>query len=183
MSLQLLSQIVSTDTLIFGAVAIPERHRDKMNEHIRLYERSQMGVLFFTTQLVYSADCAIWMLEDYDALCKEKGNIPARIVFSFSPFGSVKALEFMRWLGVEVPEGTAKRILSKSSLEARIEASIQVCCENFRKILYAKQSLGLNVPIGFSVESISKSKLEFDGAVKLFQRLKLISYLNIKYEK
>jgi len=155
-----------------GGITIPERHRDRGNEHLRLLEKSECGITFYTSQVVYNADNAIWLLRDYDELCKEKGQMPARMVFTFAPFGSEGTVKFLRWLGVELPDGTVKRVLSRPTLKARVDESIQICWENWKRILDASKRLKLRVPLGFSVESVSKSKNEQEGAVELFNNLK-----------
>lgn len=155
-----------------GGITIPERHRDKLNEHTRLLEKSELGIHFFTSQVIYNADNAIWMLQDYEQLCKSRGKRPARIVFTFAPFGSENTCNFLEWLGVEIPVGTKKRVLSRGNLKACIEESLQICWENFKRILDACQRLKISVPLGFSVESVSKSRMEQQGACKLFVALK-----------
>lgn len=59
----------------------------------------------------------IWLLRDYDEACKA-GNIqPARLIFTFAPFGRKDTAHFLKWLGVEIPEGTEKRVLSRASVK------------------------------------------------------------------
>jgi len=163
---------LSERNFFLGGIIIPERHRDRGNEHTRLVEKTQMGISFFTSQVVYNADNAIWLLRDYDDLCKEKGIHPVRIVFTFAPFGSDNTVQFLRWLGVELPHGTIRRVLSRPTLKARVDESLEVCWENWKRILDASKRLQIKVPIGFSVESVSKSRLEQDAAVELFSTLK-----------
>jgi hypothetical protein len=155
-----------------GGVTIPERHRDKGNEHQRLIDKVECGIDYFNSQVVYNADNAIWMLRDYDELCKQRGIRPVRVIFTFAPFGSENTVRFLRWLGVELPEGTVKRVLSRANLKLRVEESIEICWENFRRILDATRRLKLSVPLGVSVECVSKSKMESDGALQLFSILK-----------
>jgi len=57
-------------------------------------------------------------------------------------------------------------------LQARVEESMQICWENWKRILDASKRLKLSVPIGFSVESVSKSKNEQEAAIQLFAMLK-----------
>jgi len=62
----------------------------------------------------------IWLLRDYDEACKA-GNIqPARLIFTFAPFGRKDTAHFLKWLGVEIPEGTEKRVLSRSSVKVTV---------------------------------------------------------------
>jgi len=158
--------------ILLGGIVIPERHRDRGSEHIRIVEKCDSGIAFYTSQVVYNADNAIALLRDYDDLCKEQHKEPTRIVFTFAPFGSENTVQFLRWLGVELPEGTVKRVLSRPTLKARVEESVQICWENWKRILDASRRLKLCIPIGFSVESVSKSKMEQECAYELFNTLK-----------
>jgi len=160
------------DQFFMGGITIPERHRDKVNEHITIAKKSLNGIGFFTSQVVYNADNAIWLLRDYDEYCKEKEIKPVRIIFAFAPFGRESTVTFLRWLGVELPEGTVKRVLSRPTPKQRVDESLQICWENFRRILDASKRLKISVPIGLTVESVSKFKDEQEAASRLFVELK-----------
>jgi len=155
-----------------GGITIPERHRDKGDEFLRIADKTEKGMLFFTSQVVYNADNATGMLRDYDEWTKANNKEPVRIIFTFAPFGSDNTVQFLQWLGVEVPEGTKKRVLSRPSLAAKVAESCEICWENWRRILDACRRLKIDVPIGFGVESVTKSKAEQDAAIKLFKELK-----------
>jgi len=158
--------------IYLGGIIIPERHRDRGTEHQRIIEKVDNGISFFTSQVVYNADNSIALLRDYDELCKKTGKEPIRLVFTFAPFGSDTTVKFLKWLGVELPEGTMKRVLSRPNLKARVEESVEICWENWKRILDASRRMKLSVPIGFSVESVSKSKMEQEAAVQLFEALR-----------
>jgi len=166
--------------IFMGGITIPERHRDRGNEHIRIAEKVDQGISFFTSQVVYNADNAIGMLRDYDEYCKANSKEPARIVFTFAPFGTESTVRFLRWLGVELPEGTVKRVLLRPDLKSRINESKEICWENWRRILEASKRMKIKVPIGFSVESVSKSKMEQEAAVQLFSNLR--DEMNLYYK-
>jgi len=159
--------------LILGGITIPERHRDKGNEHSLLLSKYQQGISFFTSQLVYNSDNAISLLEDYDKLCRENAVQPTQIIFAFAPFGSEQTVAFLRWLGVELPDGTVKRVLKRhrGTKDCVIE-SMEICRENFKRVLEYRERFDLKVPVGFAVESVSKSQEELEGAVQLFKMLK-----------
>lgn len=175
--------------------ALPSQNVTEIEEmSIRQYLRSavkvecldretySLGIKFYTSQVVYNADNAIALLRDYDELCKLEEKEPTRLVFTFAPFGSESTVHFLRWLGVELPEGTVKRVISRPSLKARVDESVEICWENWKRILDASRRLKLSVPIGFSVESVSKSKMESEAAVELFKMLKeeMESYFTLK---
>jgi len=158
--------------ICIGGITIPERHRDRCDEQQRLLEKTDNGIEFFTSQVVYNADNAILLLQDYDKHCKDNDRTPARIVFTFAPFGSESTAQFLKWLGVEIPDGTQKRVLSRPNLKSRIEESMQICWENWKRILDASKRLNLSVPLGVSVECVSKSRMELKGAIDLLKALR-----------
>ena len=49
---------------------------------------------------------------------------------------------------------------------------MEICRENFKRILEYIEKYDLTVPVGFAVESVSKSTVELEGAVELFKMLK-----------
>jgi hypothetical protein len=73
---------------------------------------------------------------------------------------------------VELPHGTAKRVLSRPTPAARLDEVIEICTENFRRILNVVERDRMTIPIGFTVESVSKYRDEADAAVRLFGLLK-----------
>ncbi len=89
--------------LLLGGVAIPERHSRRENEHLRLIAKQEAGCRFFVTQVVYDLNAAKNLVSDYRYACESAGLDPVPIVFTFSVCGSMKTLEFLRWLGVDVP--------------------------------------------------------------------------------
>jgi len=168
--------------IFLGGITIPERHRDKGDEHLRIMSKADAGVTFFTSQVVYNPDNVIGMMRDYDELCKEQGKTPARIILAFAPFGRLETLKFLEWLGVEVADGTAKRVLRRKTPQSKIEESNEICWENLRKILDATRRLKINIPLGIAVESVSKYRDEQKGAEDLFIMLRkeLEAYYNEK---
>ena len=89
--------------LLLGGVAIPERHARRREEHLRLLSKQAAGCSFFVTQIVYDVNAAKDLVSDYHYACAARNVKPAPIVFTFSVCGSVKTLEFVQWLGVDVP--------------------------------------------------------------------------------
>ncbi len=89
--------------LLLGGVAIPERHSRRENEHLRLIAKQEAGCRFFVSQVVYDLNAAKNLVSDYRYECESRGLAPVPIVVTFSVCGSMKTLEFLRWLGVDVP--------------------------------------------------------------------------------
>lgn len=174
LSVQDAAQVMRNDesrAWLCGGIFLPERHRDKADEHDRIAAKVAAGARFFTSQVIFNADVAIWTLRDYDERCKATGERPARLIFTFAPFARPDTAIFLRWLGVEIPLGTEKRVLSRATRELAMRECLDLCRENLKRILYAIEFYSILVPIGISVESVSKYRDEFVGAVELFRIL------------
>ncbi|SIQ38850.1 methylenetetrahydrofolate reductase [Marinobacterium stanieri] len=161
-----------------GGVTIAERHAVKGNEHQRLLAKSGNGCEFFISQAVYNTQATIDLLTSYARSCREQGETPKRIILTFTPCGSAKTLEFMKWLGISVPEATGYRILDA---ENPLAESIRICQNNLEQILEACLPLGL--PIGLNIESLTNRKAEIDASIHLYQLLKATLDLKLAQRK
>jgi 5,10-methylenetetrahydrofolate reductase len=150
-----------------GGVAIPERHVAKGNEGRRLLQRTERGMRYFVSQIVYRPDAAARMLRAYDRRCRENGTDPALVALTFAPCGHRKTLRFMRWLGVDVPDEAEERIFSA---DHPVGASVRLCQENLARIL--ERTSDLDVPLGVTAESVSIRRDEIDASVELLAALR-----------
>jgi hypothetical protein len=151
---------------ILGGVVIPERHAIAGEEVRRLAAKSNMGCKYFVSQAVYNADHAVKLLRDYDVLCSSNKTSPSRIFLTFTPCGHERTLQFMRWLGISIPDHVANRILQSSEPLAE---SVLICTEIFTNIINVAREL--SIPIGINVESVSIRRDEIDGAIYLQKKL------------
>jgi 5,10-methylenetetrahydrofolate reductase len=145
-----------------GGVTIPERHMAKGNEGRRLLQKTEQGMDFFVSQIIYRPGATVQMLQSYDRRCQEEGIDPSLLVLNFAPCGHRKTLQFMRWLGVDVPDAAEERIFSADD---PVSASVQLCRDNLAQIL--KRTADLSVPLGVAAESVSKRSAEIDASVEL----------------
>ncbi len=150
-----------------GGVTIAERHASKKNEHERLIEKHKQGCNFFVSQAIYNPQATIDMLTRYAIECKKQGLKPQRLILTFSPCGSKKTLEFIEWLGVNVPEATSLRILHS---ESPLYESIRICTSSLQQILDAV--LPYDLPLGLNIESLTNRKEEIDGSILLYKLLR-----------
>ena len=90
--------------LRFGAVCIAERHAQKGVEHVIMGKKMAWGAEWFVTQGIYDPEPMIRVLHDYAKLCREQGVVPKKVVLTFTPCGRRKTLEFIKWLGMQVPK-------------------------------------------------------------------------------
>jgi len=107
------------------------------------------------------------MLTRYAIECKKQGLKPQRLILTFSPCGSEKTLEFIEWLGVNVPEATSLRILHS---ESPLYESIRICTNSLQQILDAV--IPYDLPLGLNIESLTNRKEEIDGSILLYKLLR-----------
>lgn len=152
--------------LLLGGVAIPERHTRRENEHLRLIDKQEAGCRFFVTQVVYDLNAAKNLVSDYCYECEARGQDPVPIVFTFSACGSMKTLEFLRWLGVDVPRWIENDLRHTANpLQASLDQAVATAVE----ITDFCRRLG--VPFGLNIESVSIRREEIEASVKLAAQL------------
>jgi hypothetical protein len=152
--------------LLLGGVAIPERHSRRENEHLRLIAKQEAGCRFFVTQVVYDLNAAKNLVSDYRYECEARGLAPVPIVFTFSVCGSMKTLEFLRWLGVDVPRWIENDLRHATNpLAASLEQAAATAVE---LIDFCRR---LDVPFGLNVESVSIRREEIEASVELAAQL------------
>lgn len=153
--------------LTLGGVAIPERHSRRDDEHLRLLAKQDAGCGFFVTQVVYDINAAKNLVSDYHYECAARGRRPATIVFTFSVCGSMKTLDFLRWLGVDVPRWIENDLRHATST---LEASYQLATAAATELMAYCRNLG--VPFGINVESVSIRREEIEASVRLAEQLR-----------
>jgi len=152
--------------LLLGGVTIPERHTRKGDEHLRLLAKQEAGCSYFVTQIVYDVNAAKNLVSDYAYACRDRGIAPVPIVFTLSVCGSAKTLEFLRWLGVDVPRWIENDLRhATDTLDASVEHAEATALE---LLSYCRR---LGVPFGLNVESVSIRRLEIEASVRLAGRL------------
>lgn len=153
--------------LSLGGVAIPERHSRRENEHLRLLAKQDAGCRFFVTQVVYDINAAKNLVSDYHYECAARGRAPVPIVFTFSVCGSMRTLDFLRWLGVDVPRWIENDLRhAADTLDASYRLAIMTATE---LIAYCRT---LGVPFGINVESVSIRRDEIEASVRLAEQLR-----------
>lgn len=153
-------------SLLLGAVAIPERHVRRGDEHLRLIAKQEAGCSYFVTQIVYDANAAKSMVSDYAYACRDRGLSPVPVVFTSSVCGSMRTLDFLRWLGVDVPRWIENDLRhAHSTLEASVELAEAVLID---LMAFCRR---MDVPFGVNVESVSIRRQEIDASVLLAERV------------
>ena len=149
-----------------GGITIPSRKI----ESVRLLKKGSNGIEFFTTQVLYDAKKIKKMLKYYGDICKENNVLPRRILLSFAPVSSKKNIDFLKWLGVEIPSQTEKRLTNKKT--SMSDESLEIASEILKGILNNNEKLGITVPIGLNVEHIMS--YNFQSSINMLQELSMI---------
>ena len=149
-----------------GGITIPSR---KM-ESERLLRKGSNGIEFFTSQVLYDSIKTKKMLKYYHDVCKKNDVLPRRILLSFAPVSSEDNINFLKWLGVEIPQRTEKRL--KQDNDKMSNESLKIASEILNDILANNEKLGITVPIGLNVEHIMS--YNFQSSINMLQELSKI---------
>lgn len=152
---------------LLGGVTIPERHFVLKNEHKRIEAKVMSGCDFFVSQCVYDVSISKAFLRDYKNYFEENGLDIKPIIFTLTPCGSVKTLEFIKWLGIRVPNWVEEDLRNADDM---LSHSLNLISAFFVELTaYAKK---IGVPIGCNIESVSIRKAEIEASIGLAKELK-----------
>jgi hypothetical protein len=152
--------------LLLGGVVIPERHLTKRDEHLRVFDKMAKGCSYFVSQGVYDTNAALSFMSDYYYHSQQHGIAMAPIIFTFTPCGSLKTLEFMKWLGIAIPRWMENELTHAHDI---LQRSIEFAVQNWNTLQdYAATK---NIPVGFNVESVAVRKVEVEASIELFRRM------------
>jgi hypothetical protein len=152
--------------LPFGGVLIPERHQAKGAEDARVWAKMQHGCRFFVSQTVWSVSATKRLLQDLRVRLEAEGGQAPAILLTLSPCGSAQTLQFLRWLGVELPVAVTRELLSAPDM---LQRSIELAADTFAEVHGFAQELGFSV--GCNVESVSSRAEEVEASVDLVYRI------------
>ena len=156
---------INTDMLL-GGVVIPERHQTKGDEHLRVFEKIKQGCHFFISQGVYDVNASKNFLSDYYYYGKEH-NIPlVPILFTLTPCGSQKTLQFMKWLGISIPQWLENDLLHSNDI---LQRSVDISESSYLEFKAFADEKG--IPVGCNVESVAIRKVEVDASIDLLERV------------
>ena len=152
---------------VIGGVCIAERHVGTVQEHRRMLSKQEQGCDFFVSQVCYDLDHSRDLLSDYVYLCRDEDVAPRPVILMLAPCGSMKTLEFMSWLGIDVP-----RWLHTELGRSRdpLAESYDQCLSNARALIGFCRRLGL--PFGINVESLTNRKVEIEASVDLAREIR-----------
>ena len=141
-----------------GNIAIPQR----TGEPHRMLSKTRVGASFFTTQIVFDAAQTIEMVRQYDLLCRQAAIPPAAVLVSFAPLADEQDIEFIRWLGADIPDAVEEELLEGEDSEI-LRRSERRALEVWQRILRAVRAEGIEAPLGVNVEQVSARHLDAAG--------------------
>ena len=126
----------------------------------------QQGCSFFVSQGVYDVNASKNLLSDYYYYGQEH-NIPlVPILFTLTPCGSKKTLQFMKWLGISIPRWLENELVNSQNI---LEQSVDVSEQNWLELkAFADEK---NIPIGCNIESVAVRKEEVEASIELLHRI------------
>ena len=149
--------------ILCGGISIPSREK----ESLRLIEKSSYGSEFFTTQVLYDSSKIIKMISHYQKRCNEMSTFPRRLLLSFAPVSSGKNIDFLKWLGVDIPNETEKKLRDDS--QKMSDRSMQITVDILNDTLKYLNDNKIVVPIGLNVEHIMS--YNFQASIEMLQEL------------
>ena len=149
--------------LFCGGISIPSRNIESES----LLRKGSNGIEFFTTQVLYDSTKINKMLKYYDEICEENNVLPRRVLLSFAPVSSNKNIEFLKWLGVEIPRHTEKRLLDEGSDITK--KSLEIARKILNDVLNSNEKNNIKVPVGLNVEHIMS--YNFQHSINMLQEL------------
>lgn len=146
-----------------GGISIPSR----THEVDRIRRKVAEGLCFFTTQVLFDSNDIVWLVQRLN-------GIEARIFLSFAPVTHHRDIEFLRWLGADVPADLDRFLIRKEPAES----SSHHAEEAFERCLDLAQRILMDVfdnlppdppPLGINIEHINRRNLNF--AVRMLEKL------------
>lgn len=146
-----------------GGISIPSRTQ----EADRIRHKAAEGICFFTTQVLFDSNDIVWLVQRLNGL-------EARIFLSFAPVSHHRDIEFLRWLGVDVPADLDRFLIARPEGEATSHHAE----EAYERCLNLAQRILMDVfdnlppdppPLGINIEHINRRNLKF--AVRMLEKL------------
>jgi 5,10-methylenetetrahydrofolate reductase len=146
-----------------GGISIPSR----AHEADRIRRKVAEGLCFFTTQVLFDSNDIVWLIQRLNGL-------EARVLLSFAPVSHHRDIEFLRWLGADVPADLDRFLITKPAGETTAHHAEEV----FERCLDLAQRILMDVfdnlppdppPLGINIEHINRRNLGF--AVRMLDKL------------
>jgi hypothetical protein len=128
--------------------------------------KTRAGASFFTTQIVFDTEPIAELISEYARLCGAYDVVPSAVLLSVAPVADEDDLDFLRWLGAEIPTRYERSLVSTDG-----SASIRSAVATWRSVVRTTAARGVDVPLGLNVEVVSPR--HFAVAVRLLAAMEL----------
>ena len=145
---------------------------------MRVFNKVENGCRFFVSQAVYNIEASKNFLSDYYYYAEDNNLEMVPIIFTLTPCGSVKTLQFMEWLGISIPAWLKNDLKYTSNTLGK---SINACLDIFEEL--SDFCLEKKIPIGCNVESVAIRKEEIDASIDLLHSINSILSAHVQQEK
>ena len=149
-----------------GGVLIGERHQNGNSEVQRVISKIEKGADFFISQCIYDYTIYKSFLEDYAVESNFLGYEIKPVILTFSPVGNSKSLDFLQWLGINIPDDF-KQIIPES--DDFLNLSIDYLEHIAKKLI--DLCIILKIPFGINFESVIGKKAEVMASLELADRV------------
>ena len=123
---------------LLGGISIPSRSR----ETARIRRKYERGLRFFTTQVLFDPNDTVDLIQGLNGL-------DVRIFLSFAPISNPRDVEFLQWLGADVPRNVAWAIEQAGEPAKAIEKTTalasRILTDIFDNLPAHPPALGINV--------------------------------------
>ena len=123
---------------LLGGITIPSRSR----ETVRIRRKYERGLRFFTTQVLFDPNDTVDLLQSLNGL-------DVRIFLSFAPISNLRDVEFLQWLGADVPRNVAWAIEQAGepakAIEKTTSLASRILTDVFDNLPAHPPALGINV--------------------------------------
>jgi hypothetical protein len=151
---------------VIGAVMIPERHAVLKDEDQRILDKMSSGVSYFISQCVFNVDFAKKVIDDLQATCLQRQQAMPTLIFTLTACGSEKTLDFMEWLGINVPKNLKATFRESDDILAK---SVEVCLEIAEEL--SDYCIEKGIAFGFNIESVAIRKVEIEASIDMANTL------------
>ena len=155
---------------IIGNISIPTRRRSDFDEPERMWRKVQSGAEFFTTQIVLDDRSPFRLLRDFSLLLDQKPARVPTLFWSFSPIAEKKDVDFLRWLGVRIPDERADRILSAPD---PVSESIDWTMETWQRLQEVNRELPVSLSLGINISVMGLRN--FENGIRMAETLNAVT--------
>jgi len=123
---------------LLGGITIPSRSQ----EAARIRQKYTQGLRFFTTQVLFDSNDIVDLIQGLNGL-------DVRIFLSFAPISDARDVEFLQWLGVDVPKNVSWAIAQVGEPDKAVDKTIaqasKILTDVFDHLPPHPPGLGINV--------------------------------------